>query len=74
MSQTPAEIIDAKGGPAAFAAAIGYVPGAVRMMKHRNHIPRTAWPEVLRAFPDLTLEVLLAAQAKAAAQKRATFA
>ena len=60
--QTPAQIIDAHGGPAAFAAAIGKEPTAVRMMKNRNKLSRTVWPEVMRAFPDLTLDVLLNAE------------
>lgn len=56
---TAADIITAKGGPAAFAEAIGATPGAVRLMKHRNKLPRSVWPEISKAFPDLTLDRLL---------------
>lgn len=63
MPQTASDIITAKGGPAAFAAAISSEPGTVRMMKHRNRIPRTVWPEIMLAFPDVTVETLLAAEA-----------
>jgi hypothetical protein len=58
-SSPAAQLIDEKGGPAVFAAAIGKEPGAVRMMKHRGSLPRSVWPEIQRAFPDVTLEVLL---------------
>lgn len=52
---TPAEFIDAKGGPAIVARATGYKPGAVALWRHRNKIPRTAWPEILEAFSDTSL-------------------
>lgn len=58
MTKSPADIIHAKGGPAAFAAAVGKEPGAVRLWKHRNRFPRNAWPEIISAYPDLTLDVL----------------
>lgn len=54
----PAQIIDAKGGPAKFAEAIGSTPGAVRMMKLRRKFPRTVWPEIMTAYPEFTLEKL----------------
>ena len=63
MVTTAAQVIDSKGGPAAFAERIGVGPGAVRMMKFRNRIPRSVWPEVVEAFPDLSLEVLKAIEA-----------
>lgn len=63
---TPSELIDAKGGPAAFARAIGADAGAVRMMKHRNRLPRTAWPEIQQAF-DLRLDEMLAIEARSTA-------
>lgn len=62
MVRNPEQIIDANGGPAAFAHAVGAEAGAVRMWKLRNRIPRTAWPEVLEAFPDLTIDDLKAAE------------
>lgn len=59
---TPSELIDEKGGSAAFARAIGADAGAVRMMKHRNKLPRSAWPEIQKAF-DLGLDDMLAIEA-----------
>lgn len=56
---TASDIIQAKGGPAAFATSIDKPPLVVRMWKHRNRLPRNAWPEIIAAHPDLTLEVLL---------------
>ena len=56
---TPAQLIDSKGGSTAFAKAIGSAPGAVRLMKHRGKLPRSVWPEVMKAFPDVTLDQLL---------------
>lgn len=66
MSQTAAQIIEAKGGATAFAKAAGLEPSAVRMMKHRNKLPRSVWPEVMTAFSDLTLDVLRATEAASA--------
>jgi hypothetical protein len=60
---SPAEIIDAKGGPTAFAAKVKRRPGAVRAWKHRNYFPREAWPEIINAFPDLALEKLIEIEA-----------
>ncbi len=36
------------------------------MMKHRNKLPRPVWPEILTAFPDITLEGLKALERKPA--------
>lgn len=59
MLRSVAEIIDEKGGPAAFAAKVSRRPGAVRAWKHRNQFPREAWPEIMKAFPEITLERLM---------------
>lgn len=59
MSKSPAEIIEQKGGAAVFAKAVGKQPTAVRLWKFRGQFPRAAWPEISRAFPDLTQDVLL---------------
>lgn len=67
MSDTAAHIIDSKGGPASVAAVTGKTPGAVRVWKHRNLIPREAWPEVMTAFPDITLAKLIATEKAAGA-------
>lgn len=66
MAKTPAELIEAKGDSAAFAAAVGWKPGAVRLWKHRNRIPRQAWPEITKAFPDVSLDDLLRIEGEAA--------
>jgi hypothetical protein len=58
-----AKIIEAKGGPAAFATKVSRRPGAVRAWKHRNYFPREAWPEIIGAFPDLALEKLMEIEA-----------
>ena len=63
--RTPAQLIDGHGGPAAFARAIGSTSDAVRQMKFRNKLPRSVWPEVMTAFPDLTLKVLQASEVAA---------
>lgn len=59
MDESPAQIIEAKGGAAAVASAVGRKPGAVRAWKSRNILPREAWPEIMTAYPDLTLERLI---------------
>jgi hypothetical protein len=62
-SKSVSEIIAAKGGPAAFAAKVKRRPGAVRAWKHRNYFPRDAWPEIIKAFPDLSLDRLIKIEA-----------
>jgi hypothetical protein len=66
MAESAATIIDEMGGPTAVARAIHKRSGAVRAWKHRNAIPRGAWPELLEAFPDLTMDRLRATEAQAA--------
>lgn len=63
MFKTVGEIIDAKGGNAAVASATGYDPGAVALWRHRNKLPRRAWPEIMTAWPDVKLGHLLALEA-----------
>lgn len=65
---TPAEFIDRNGGPTKVASATGYKPGAVALWRHRNKIPRSAWPEIVEAFPEITLAKLKAMEGR---QKRA---
>lgn len=55
---SPADIIDLKGA-AAIAEATKQRLGTVRVWKTRNRIPRSRWPEISAAFPDLTTEKLL---------------
>lgn len=64
---TASEIIDAKGGPAAFARMIGKTSGSVRVWKHRNQIPREAWPEIIAALPEISLEILMMTEGPARA-------
>lgn len=71
MPDSVTDFIDKLGGPAKIADAIvklepprqAYKPGAVALWRFRNKIPRNAWPELLRAFPHLTNEALLAIEA-----------
>ena len=58
MVKTPSQIIEEKGGASVFAKAVGVEPGVVRLWKYRSTIPRRAWPDILEAFPDITLDVL----------------
>jgi hypothetical protein len=60
---TATDYIDAKGGPAVVARLTGYKPGAVALWRHRNKLPRTAWPEILEAFPETTIAELKAIEA-----------
>lgn len=55
---TASQFIDEKGGPAAVASKVGRKPGAVRAWKHRDALPRDAWPEIVDAYPDMTLDRL----------------
>lgn len=66
MEQSPSELIADKGAQA-IAEALKVDIGTVRVWKHRDRIPRTVWPELVGAFPDLTVEELLAMEARGAA-------
>lgn len=57
MINSAHQLIEDKG-VSAIAEATRREPGAVRVWKHRNRIPRDAWPELMDAFPDVTLDVL----------------
>lgn len=63
MAKSVSEIIEDKGGPSKFAEAVGKDAGAVRLWKFRDKFPRTAWPEISGAFPDLSQDVLVAIEA-----------
>lgn len=62
------DLIDGLGGAAAIAEATGNIKAnAVRQWKAKRVIPRRAWPDLIRAFPDrVTLEALSATEARAA--------
>lgn len=66
MIETVRSLIDAKGGNAVVARATGIEPNRVNLWVHRQKLPRSAWPEVMKAFPDVTLDRLLAIEAGAA--------
>lgn len=51
MSKSVAQIIDDLGGPAIIAEALAITEGAVRLWRHREKIPRTAWPDLFLRFP-----------------------
>lgn len=73
MLSSAYEFIESKGVQALMAAT-GRADGAVRLWKHRNNIPREAWPDLLKAFPDeLSLDDLLRIEQprKPKARKRA---
>lgn len=65
MAHSPSEIIDAYGGASAFADALAEPVTNVRLWKHRNRIPRRAWPEISVTFPELTTEKLLEIERRA---------
>ncbi len=69
MVRSPAQIIDEKGGPAAFAKAVGVTAAHARIWKHRDQFPRAHWPEIGKAFADLDTDALLAAEAEAGARQ-----
>ncbi len=59
------QIIEARGGPKAVADALSVTPGSVRVWKCRNRIPRSAWPDIVRAFPSVTIDDLVKSEAAA---------
>jgi hypothetical protein len=60
---THSEIVSAIGAKA-IAERIGVPAGRVRVWKFRNVIPRSAWAELIDAFPVVTLEKLKAGEAQ----------
>lgn len=63
MSEQAGQIIDELGGAAAISRATKYTDGAVRQWKFKNRIPRNAWPDLVDAFPAISLERLRATEA-----------
>lgn len=53
------KLIDDKGGPEGLANAGVMSLGYARVCRSRKRLPRTVWPDIMRAFPDVTLDVLL---------------
>ena len=56
---TFAEWIEAKG-PKTLQDVLGEELGTIRVWKHRNIIPRKAWPAILIMMPEVGLNDLLA--------------
>jgi hypothetical protein len=59
---THSEIVGTLGAKA-IADRIGVPAGRVRVWKARKVIPRSAWAELIDAFPTVTLELLKAGEA-----------
>lgn len=57
------EIVGAKGAKV-IADKLGVPAGRVRVWKSRKVIPRSAWAELIDAFPDVTLDMLKAGKPK----------
>ena len=62
MKHPVAQFIDQMGGPSKVARAINYAPGAVAQWKVKRRIPRSAWPEIMTAWPEVTLDALMAVE------------
>lgn len=54
------------GGPDAVAAKLKARPATVRMWIFRNAVPRPVWPDLIDAFPVVTLDRLKSIEAQAA--------
>lgn len=64
MSETPVQtLIKDQGGPTAVATRLNMRPETVQMWVTRRRIPRNRWPDLIEAFPSLTLETLKAVEA-----------
>lgn len=63
--QSPREFIKDRGGPHAMARKLGREdPRPVAMWSTRNRIPRKAWPDIIDAYPEVTLDELRALEAR----------
>lgn len=65
MGRSASVLIEELGGRSVVSDRTGTKPGTVDVWKHRNRIPRTAWPEIQKAFPNVTLDQLLETEAAA---------
>jgi|GEM_PF-4069539 len=57
------DLIKDLGGSSVVAGKTPYSPEAVRQWVYRDKVPRGAWPDLLDAFPNLTLPLLKKAEA-----------
>ena len=55
--------IEAHGGSDAFATALNVPSGTVKVWRHRGFVPRGRWPDLMQAFPDVTLDELMQLEA-----------
>lgn len=67
MIETVSDLINELGGPTAIARATGYQRGTVALWKYRARIPRSAWPDLIKTFPHVSLDRLLLIEASCAA-------
>lgn len=59
-----AAFIEKLGGTAVVSERTGHKPGAVRKWKCVGVLPRSAWPEIQKAFPEVSLDCLLELEAR----------
>lgn len=72
MDKSPAELfIEERGGAHQLARALDVKPVNVRMWKMRKSIPRSAWPEIIDAFPGVTMDELRAIETASRPQDKA---
>lgn len=65
MTVVAKHIVSLKGGVEKFAGALHQRPATVRQWIWRKKFPRTIWPEIVEAYPDITLEQLKLVEASA---------
>ena len=59
MADLISQFVSDHGGPTAIARAAGFTVGSVSQWKQKGRIPRTAWPELITVFSDVTLGQML---------------
>jgi len=72
------DLIDAWGGPHAFAASIGITAALARMMSSRNRVKSDYWPTIVARAPQaglngITYELLVSLKAGRQAKSASTF-
>lgn len=61
-----AQLVSDLGGAQTVAERLNSRTETVRMWTWRNAVPRRVWPEMIEAFPGLTIDKLKAIEARAA--------
>jgi hypothetical protein len=61
-----AQLVGELGGPDALAGKLNVKPATVKMWAFRGAVPRRVWPELLDAYPDMTLDRLKDVEGRAA--------